>query len=219
MHSVIKLSSAPTGFHLSLQSGGKPSVGGLLEQHFNVCNTPPVNNRLALPVWWCSSRTAGAAPGNWTLWSTLINDGRAPQTPCRRLMVATVKVKNSIASGEGTQNKNCSYATKSVCTGNRAGGSREGKHTCCLQGSRYNTTNPEVFKGSYTACALFKRWTHKVQSGTRSPVLYSVSWLATFNTRGGSNTRNFSVFIRVNQVGITEKTHEGHFWCSRYEFH
>lgn len=105
MHSVIKLSSASTGFHLSQQSGGYPSVGGLLEQHFNVCNTPPVNNRLALPVLWCSSHTAGAGLGNWTLWSTLINDGRAPQTPCRRLTVATVKVKNSVAAARRQKTK------------------------------------------------------------------------------------------------------------------
>lgn len=105
MHSVIKLSSTLTGFHLSQQSGGYPSVGGLLEQHFDVCDTPPVNKRLVLPVLWCSSHTAGEALGNWTLWSTLINDGRAPQTPCRRLMVATVKAKHSIRTARRRETK------------------------------------------------------------------------------------------------------------------
>lgn len=44
----IKL--CPDWFPSVSQSGGYPSVRGLLEQHFNVCNAPPVNNRLVSPV-------------------------------------------------------------------------------------------------------------------------------------------------------------------------
>lgn len=56
-----------------------------------------VNNktveRLVLPVWWCSSHMAKVIPGNWTLWSTLISDAPAPQTPCRHLNMVLVKIK------------------------------------------------------------------------------------------------------------------------------
>lgn len=49
--------------------------------------------RLVLPVWWCSSHMAEVIPGNWTLWSTLISDAPAPQTPCRHLNIVSVKIK------------------------------------------------------------------------------------------------------------------------------
>lgn len=48
---------------------------------------------LVLPVWWCSSHMAKVIPGNWTLWSTLISDAPAPQTPCRHLNIVSVKIK------------------------------------------------------------------------------------------------------------------------------
>lgn len=51
------------------------------------------SERLVLPVWWCSSHMAEAILGNWTLLSTLISDDPAPQTPCRRLNIITVKIK------------------------------------------------------------------------------------------------------------------------------
>lgn len=50
-----------------------------------------------LPVLRCSSHTAGAALGNWTLLSTLISDAPTPRTPCTHLKTTAVKTLTSKA--------------------------------------------------------------------------------------------------------------------------
>lgn len=93
MHSVIKLCSTLTSFHQSYSLEPTWLLQTCWSNIWMFILCRPQNKRLVLPVLWCSSHMARAALGNLTLLSTLINDDPTPQTPCRHLTIAAVKIQ------------------------------------------------------------------------------------------------------------------------------
>jgi len=139
---------------------------------------------LKLPVLWCSSHTAGAGPGNWTLLSTLISDAPTPQTPCRHLKITAVKMKTTeekcYLNMLGHSAHLPTWILLALYTLQKDNGSWECKHCSVVGGCQVTATAlPEAFRGSYSAKVL---WWGEVCLGHASfhlvhpsPVVYFVT--------------------------------------------